>query len=129
LRHIGTQFVERFDPKQSLEAAKRLIELALAGRSLAFFPEGGITCAPGLRPFRLGAFVAATQAGLPVVPVALNGTRAVLRSDEWFPRRGKVGVIITRPIAPRGRDWDAAIGLRDAARQDILRHCGEADLA
>ena len=129
LRRIGTQFVERFDPERSAEAAERLTELARAGRSLAFFPEGTFTRAPGLRPFHLGAFVAATQAGLPVVPVALNGTRSVLRGDEWFPRHGKICVTVTRPITPEGRDWDAAIALRDAARQKILRLCGEADLA
>jgi 1-acyl-sn-glycerol-3-phosphate acyltransferase len=128
LRHIGTEFVERFDPERSVEAAERLVELARAGRSLAFFPEGTFTRAPGLRPFRLGAFVAAVEGALPVVPVTLTGTRYLLRGDEWFPRRGKIGVIVGRPIAPDGSDWAAAIKLRDAVRGEILRHCGEPDL-
>jgi 1-acyl-sn-glycerol-3-phosphate acyltransferase len=129
LRRIGAEFVERFDPDQSVEGADRLTELAREGRSLVFFPEGTFTRAPGLGPFHLGAFVAATQAGLPVVPVALNGTRSVLRGDYWFPRRGAICISIARPILPQGGDWDAAIRLRDAARQEILCHCGEPDLA
>ena len=128
LRRIGTQFVERFDPERSVEAAERLVELARAGRSLAFFPEGTFTRAPGLRSFHLGAFVAAVEGALPVVPVTLTGTRYLLRGDEWFPRRGKIGVIVGRPIAPDGSDWSAAIKLRDAVREEILRHCGEPDL-
>jgi hypothetical protein len=37
--------------------------------------------------------------------------------------------VFGHPIAPQGRDWAAAVKLRDAARSEILRHCGEPDLA
>ena len=33
------------------------------------------------------------------------------------------------PILPQGSDWNAAVALRDAARAEILRRCGEPDLA
>jgi hypothetical protein len=52
----------------------------------------------------------------------------VLRGDYWFPRRGAIRISIVRPILSQGGDWDAAIRLRDAARQEILCHCGEPDL-
>ena len=129
LEHIGAQFVERFDPQRGTEDARRLTELVKAGHSLAFFPEGTFTRVPGLRPFRLGAFVAATIANAPVVPVSLRGTRSILRGDEWLARRGAIHVTIGEPLAPEGSDWAAAIRLRDATRQEILRHCGEPDLA
>lgn len=129
LRRIGARFVERFDPQHGAEDAGRLIELARTKQSLAFFPEGTFTRAAGLLPFRLGAFVAAARADLKVVPVALAGTRSVLRGDEWFPRHGAIRVSIGKPIRPAGYGWDAAIRLRDAARQAILRDCGEPDWA
>jgi 1-acyl-sn-glycerol-3-phosphate acyltransferase len=129
LEHIGAQFVERFDPQRGTEDARRLTELVTSGHSLAFFPEGTFTRVPGLRPFRLGAFVAATVANAPVVPVSLRGTRAILRGDDWFARRGAISVTIGEPILPDGSDWASAIRLRDAAREEILRHCGEPDLA
>ncbi|WP_254699704.1 AMP-binding protein [Trinickia violacea] len=129
LRRIGARFVERFDPQHGAEDAGRLIELAKTQQSLAFFPEGTFTRAAGLRPFRLGAFVAAAQADLKVVPVALAGTRTVLRGDDWFPRHGAIRVTIGKPIRPPGYGWHAAIRLRDAARQEILRDCGEPDWA
>jgi hypothetical protein len=40
-----------------------------------------------------------------------------------------VTVTFGAPIAPAGADWAAAVRLRDAARAEILRHCGEPDLA
>jgi 1-acyl-sn-glycerol-3-phosphate acyltransferase len=77
----------------------------------------------------MGAFVAAAQSGRPVVPVALRGTRSVLRAGSWLPRRAPVEVFIGRPIPPRGAGWSDALALRDAARAAILARCGETDLA
>ena len=129
LRHLGAQFVERADAARGAEDAARLTEIARAGRPLAYFPEGTFTRAPGLRPFRLGAFVAAVQAGVPVLPLALRGVRAVLGDQSWMLRPGVIEVRIGAPMAPAGSDWAAAIGLRDAARAAVLRECGEVDLA
>ena len=99
------------------------------GHSLVFFPEGTFGRAPGLRPFRLGAFVVAAQTGVPLVPLGISGTRSILRAEQWFPRRGAVSVTVGTPIMPSGTDWNAVIALRDAARAQMLQLCGEPDLA
>jgi len=127
LERIGTLFVERFDVQRSVEEARKVAEAARAGQSLGFFPEGTFKRMPGLLTFRLGAFMAAAQAGAPVVPVTIRRTRAILRAGSWFPRRGALEVIVESPIMPDGDDWSAAVRLRDAARAVILRHCGESD--
>ncbi|MGZ5091086.1 MAG: AMP-binding protein [Burkholderiales bacterium] len=130
LARIGAEFVERFDAQQSVEDANRVAALPAQGASIAFFPEGTFTRAPGLMPFHLGAFVAAAHSGAPVVPVAIRGTRTLLRGGQWFPRRGAIVVTICAPIAaPKdaGDLFSAALILRDAARAEILRHCGEPD--
>jgi 1-acyl-sn-glycerol-3-phosphate acyltransferase len=80
-------------------------------------------------PFRMGAFITAAQAQVPVVPVALRGVRSVLRDGTWYFRRAPIRVTISAPIAPHGSDWNAALGLRDAVRAEMLRNCGEPDLA
>ena len=92
------------------------------------FPEGTFRRMPGLLPFRMGAFVIAAQAGAPVLPVTLRGTRSALREGHWFFRRTMLSVAFSAPIAPSGGDWNAAIDLRDRARAEILRLCGEPDL-
>jgi 1-acyl-sn-glycerol-3-phosphate acyltransferase len=128
LTHLGTEFVERFDLKQGVEDTRRLTQLAKAGRSLFFFPEGTFTARSGLAPFHMGAFLVAADMGLPVVPLALKGTRDVLRSDHWLPRRSPVTITVAAPISASGSGWDSALQLRDAARSKILRHCGESEL-
>ncbi|MDP6787662.1 MAG: AMP-binding protein [Rhodospirillales bacterium] len=136
LRRIGAHFVERFDKETGAADARRVSEAARSGRSLMFFPEGTIFRMPGLMPFHMGAFLTAAEAGLPVVPVTIRGTRSILRDGSCFARPGTLAVTIGTPIEPAvpkagGTDdaWARAIALRDASRVQILRHCGEPDLA
>lgn len=129
LRRIDARFVERFDMESGLDDARYISDSVRKGDSLAFFPEGTFYRMPGLLPFYMGAFVSSAGAGVPLVPVVIRGTRSILRADSWFPRRGPVKVTICEPIMPKGSDWAAAIELRDAVRAEMLRHCGEPDLA
>ena len=129
LRAIGTDFVERTDVKQSVEDASRLAESVKAGRTPIFFAEGTFTRSAGLLPFRMGAFVVAAQNAVPLLSVTIRGARSVLRDGSWFARRGAIVVTIAAPLLAQGDDWNAAVALRDAARAEILRHCGEPDLA
>ena len=128
LQRIGALFVERFDRQRGVEDA-RFIEKTLANaRSLLYFPEGTLRRAPGLLPFRMGAFTAAAGAGSPVVPIVIKGTRSILRDRSWFPHRGAVTIVIGEPIAAGGTDWSFAIELRNQARKTILAHLDEPDL-
>jgi 1-acyl-sn-glycerol-3-phosphate acyltransferase len=128
LQRLGVEFVERFAAQRGVEDTARVVKAVRQGRSVVFFPEGTFGREPGLRPFRMGAFVVATQTGMPVVPLALRGTRSILRADQWLLRRGAVRVTIRPPLAPTGADWSAAVQLRDAVRAQLLRDCGEPDL-
>jgi 1-acyl-sn-glycerol-3-phosphate acyltransferase len=136
LQRIHTEFVQRFETGKGVRDTQHFAELLRAGHQLLFFPEGTFTRVPGLRPFYLGAFTAAAQAAVPVIPVAIRGTRSLLRSGSWFPHRGAISIEIGAPLDPReaaaaaGADaWRVAIALRDQCRSFILRHCGEPDLA
>jgi len=128
LKRLGTAFVERLERSGGAEDARRLRATLAAGQALVFFPEGTFDRRPGLRAFHMGAFVIAAQAGVPIVPLGLKGTRAVLRGDSAFARRGRIEVRFGAAIAPSGDDWAAAVALRAAARDAVLARCGEPDL-
>ncbi len=124
LRRLGAEFVERFDVQRSVADAGRLAEAVQQGRSLAVFPEGTFVARPGLLPFHLGAFLAAARAGVPVLPVAIRGSRELLPDGSWWPRPGSLQVDVGLPIHPASDAPDlfaAAVKLRDAARQAIAR--------
>ena len=128
LKRLGTEFVERHEREHGVADTDRVVALVRAGQSLVIFPEGRLARAPGLRPFHMGAFVVAAEAGVPVVPVAIRGTRAILRPEHHFPRRGSVDITIGAPVQPMGTDWAAAVKLQRAVRDAVLRLSGEPDV-
>ncbi len=136
LTRLGCLFVERFDRARGAKDARRVTERLRNGDSLMIFPEGTLHRMPGLLPFHLGAFLAAAETGVPVVPVTLRGTRSILRDKSLVPRKGRIRVHVSEPLSPASvggdvdaSDWDCAIRLRAAARVEMLRYCGEPDLA
>lgn len=129
LRRLGAVFVRRTDPAGGVADARRALEAARGGARLVWFPEGTFSRMPGLLPFRLGAFATAVELRLPVVPMTISGTRSILRSGSWLPRRGNIRVRFSAPVLPQGEDFQAGVALRDAVRAEILAHCGEPDLA
>ena len=136
LRRVGTKFVERFDKLRSVHDARDIASTERLTQSLFFYPEGTFTRVTGLQNFHMGAFVTAAASGMPVVPIAIHGTRSMLRPGTWMPRRGRITFTVGKAITPDveaetgSRDnWTAAVNLREAAHRHILEHCGEVDLS
>jgi acyl carrier protein len=129
LRRLGAYFVERVDAARGIEDTRELEAAVARGETVAMFPEGTFSRAPGLAAFHLGAFVVSAENGAPVVPVVLSGTRSVLRAHRWLPVRYPVSVAVLAAILPEGRDWSAAVRLRERVREAMLHQCGEPDLA
>jgi 1-acyl-sn-glycerol-3-phosphate acyltransferase len=125
LRRLGCEFVNREAVAKEVAGARKLTEVLRSGRPLAVFPEGGVDRAVGVRPFHLGAFGAAAEVGVPVVPVGIRKSRDVVRPGEKFPRRGLVEVVIGDAIWPRSSGWDAALQLSTATRLAICDLSGE----
>jgi 1-acyl-sn-glycerol-3-phosphate acyltransferase len=134
LQRIETDFVERFDAQKGVENFQMLANKARKGRTYLFFPEGTFTRYPGLMRFHMGAFIAAAEAGVPVVPIAIRGTRSLLRDTDWLPHRGSASLYLGQPITAESLDidptdtWETAVALREATRTEILKMCGEPDL-
>jgi 1-acyl-sn-glycerol-3-phosphate acyltransferase len=78
LRRLGSQFVERFDRHKGGVDARRVLKLAATGQSLVFFPEGTFNEIRQVGKFLGGAFTTAARSNMPVVAMAIHGTRAVM---------------------------------------------------
>ncbi|MDE2484865.1 MAG: AMP-binding protein [candidate division NC10 bacterium] len=125
IRRVGYPTVERVDPAKRAAAAARTTALLRGGTSFLFFPEGTFFRSPGLLPFRPGAFKAAAEAGCPVIPIGLRGTRTFLPDGTWLPTRGPITLSIGAPILPQGSGWQDILKLRDLVRTEIARLAGE----
>lgn len=128
LHRSGSKFVERTDIKGSTRDARQIVKAALDGQSLGFFPEGTFLKEPGVGRFRPGAFVAASKGEMPVVPIAIGGSRYMMPAKQLLPRRGPLTIDILPAIAPGDPDYETSRRLAEAARQRILAVLDEPDL-
>lgn len=129
LRRSGSRFVDRFTASGSARDARHIVKAARSGQSLVFFPEGTFREYPGVGRFRAGAFVAATRGDMPVVPVAIAGTREILRADTAMPRFGRIRIEIMPPIPVEHGAFGDHRALAEEARLRVLSRLGEPDLA
>lgn len=128
MRRSGARFVERFKSAESARDARQIVKAARGGQSLGFFPEGTFRAEPGVGRFRAGAFMAAIKGGMPVVPIAISGTREMLGAGRKLPRPGPIRVDILPPILPDDPTYGDHHSLAETARQRILLVLDEPDL-
>jgi 1-acyl-sn-glycerol-3-phosphate acyltransferase len=136
LRQMGHVWFDRTDGDARLRQSEQVQELLRQGESVFIFPEGTFTREDGVRPFQLGAFKAAVEVGVPIIPVSLAGTRKFLRDGTYLPRPTDITITLSPPIFPRtatsadsnggeSAGWHDLIRLRDQTRQAIGRYAGE----
>ncbi len=128
LRRSGSKFVERHVQSGSSRDARQIVKAAQGGESLAFFPEGTFIKEPGIGRFRAGAFVAAIRGNVPVVPIAITGTREMLPAGRLWPWPVRPRVLVLPPILPEDPAFDNHKLLAETARQHILSVIDEPDL-
>jgi 1-acyl-sn-glycerol-3-phosphate acyltransferase len=124
-RRMGELGFDRRNPRARVRQSEEIESTLASGLSVVIFPEGTFTPAPGIRPFLLGAFKAATQAQVPVVPVGLRGARAIWRDHTLLPRPGSVTVTFCEPLQATGSDWRSMVLLRDRTRRAVAEAAGE----
>lgn len=125
IRRMGVTFVNRSSAKAGALQTRALIRRLQEGESLTVFAEGTFKPEPGLLPFRKGAFLMAARAGVPVVPVAIRGTRRFLGEGRYWLRHSRIEIDVLPSLTASGD----AESLRDAARVAVLAACGEPDRA
>ncbi|MGF1511854.1 MAG: lysophospholipid acyltransferase family protein [Myxococcota bacterium] len=90
--------VDRRDRIRAVESLKRAGEIVRGGRSVLLFPEGTRTPDGMLGPLKKGPFHLALEAQVPVLPVGVRGSAAVLPPRGWKVRPGRITLHIGQPI-------------------------------
>jgi 1-acyl-sn-glycerol-3-phosphate acyltransferase len=98
LQRTGHMLVDRRRP-EAARIFRWASELTAKGLSLIIFPEGTRSRDGFVGPFKGGPFYSAVQAGLPIVPLSVVGSRHVMRKGELTTRPGDVRLIVHEPIA------------------------------
>lgn len=119
--------VKRGFGPSAIEAIARCRQ-SLANRvSVMIFPEGTRSTTADLLPFKDGAFRLAIDAGVPILPLVVHGTRTVLRKHDWRFGRSVASVRVLEPVETTGLAPTDVPALKDRVRRMIVD--GRASLA
>ncbi|HLJ47784.1 MAG TPA: lysophospholipid acyltransferase family protein [Bryobacteraceae bacterium] len=121
LARAGHIPVYRGDPRAAVKTLSRAAEAVQEKRiSLLVFPEGGRTHDGVMQDFKEGAAYMAIKAGVPLVPIALKGTRAVLPFGSGHVRGGLVELRVGEPIPTVGLKLHDRVRITEEARAQIV---------
>jgi 1-acyl-sn-glycerol-3-phosphate acyltransferase len=109
LRLAGHLLVDRASPGAAI--FKRMQRMTKQGASLYVFPEGSRSSDGHVGRFKGGIFLLAIETKLPVVPVSVRGSRAVMPKGRLTVDPGRVDVIVHEPIVTAAMTRDDARGL------------------
>jgi len=87
--------------------------------SVMIFPEGTRSRTDELLPFKDGAFHLAIQSRVPILPVAIAGTRSCMAKGSFAFRHAHAKARVLAPIATEGLTLDDVPALRDRTRATI----------
>jgi 1-acyl-sn-glycerol-3-phosphate acyltransferase len=113
LSRTGHLLVDRRNPDRE-GILRRWRELLKQGLSLIIFPEGTRSPDGRVSRFKAGSFLLAIEAGLPVVPISVTGTRFVMPKGQLTTSPGSANLVVQAPIVTTDGSWKPTI--EDARR-------------
>jgi 1-acyl-sn-glycerol-3-phosphate acyltransferase len=98
----GMIFLNRSNRREAMRSLKLAGERIRAGSNILAFPEGTRSKDGRILPFKKGSFVLAVEAGVPIIPIAVEGTRGMLPKGSIRLRRHSLRVKVGQPISTAG---------------------------
>jgi 1-acyl-sn-glycerol-3-phosphate acyltransferase len=112
-------FLDRKNMRQSVQAMQQAVETVKKGYSLVIFPEGTRSRGGPVAEFKAGSFKLALKAGVPIVPVTIDGTWRLFEEHKRFAK-GHVTVTVHPPVKTEGLSREEAAALPEAIRATIV---------
>jgi 1-acyl-sn-glycerol-3-phosphate acyltransferase len=99
LKAIGHIMVDRGNKEQAIESLKLSLSVLSGNTSIMIFPEGTRSKTGALLPFKKGGFHIALHSRFPIVPIAIRGSRNIMRKGKFRIHPGTIEVEIFPPVS------------------------------
>jgi 1-acyl-sn-glycerol-3-phosphate acyltransferase len=111
--YVNIMAIDRSNRERAIATVRAATERIRSGTSFGVFAEGTRARPGELLPFKKGAFYMAIEACVPVVPVAIKHTDALMGKGTGFARPGTIELVILPPVpvADLPADRDEAVAL------------------
>ena len=98
MKRAGYISIDRSNRKSAFLSLKKAAQLIRNGVSVIIFPEGTRSSDGTISSFKKGGFVLAVDAGVPIVPVIIHGSRQIMPKNTLSIKSGTVTLQIQDPI-------------------------------
>lgn len=120
MKEMQCIFLDRENTRESLKTFAEGVQLLKKGHSMVIFPEGTRSKGPEMDEFKKGSMKLATKAGVPIVPISIDGTYHILEEQNYRDvKPAKVKMMIAPPIETQGMSKEEQNVLSDRVR-DII---------
>lgn len=90
--------IDRRGTRETVEAMNQAARRIREGMSVVIFPEGSRSPDGSIQPFKKGGFTLAIKSRVPIIPMAILGTREIMPKDRLTASSGEIRVRIGHPI-------------------------------
>ncbi|HVF88400.1 MAG TPA: lysophospholipid acyltransferase family protein, partial [Pyrinomonadaceae bacterium] len=104
--YVNIMAIDRSNRERALTTVRAATERIKSGVSFGVFAEGTRARPGELLPFKKGAFYMATEAGVPIVPVAMKNTDKLMGKGTGVSRPGTMEMVILPPVETEGISTD-----------------------
>lgn len=95
---LGMIFVDRKNKDKAQESLKQAGKMIKKGRNVIVFPEGSRSRDGKMQRFKRGAFIIAKGSSIGLIPIAVKGSRQVLKQGEIIIKPGEIKIKVGTPI-------------------------------
>ena len=114
--------INREGTRETVEAMNKAAERIRDGMSVVIFPEGSRSPDGTIQPFKKGGFTLAIKSKVPIVPLALTGSREIMPKERLTTASGEIRIRMGRPIETNQRSMKDRKDLMEKVRQTILEN-------
>ena len=116
----GQIFINREDRGRAFSNIEKAIDkIKNTDKYFFVFPEGRRSESDELLPFKIGGFVMAMKTKIPILPVAIAGTREILPSGCLFRKQGPIVLVLGDPIPTDSYDYKTRDALISLVREQV----------
>ena len=122
MRKAGYISIDRNNRESAFKSLAVAANQIKNGVSVLIFPEGTRSRDGNIQSFKKGGFVVAIDAGVPIVPVVITGTRAIMPKGKFRVYKGHVRMDIQKPIPTSTYTRETKAALMESVRRAICEN-------
>ncbi len=112
--------IDREGTRETVKAMNQAARRIREGLSVVIFPEGSRSPDGSIQPFKKGGFTLAIKSKVPIVPIAISGSREIMPKERLTASPGEIRIRVGAPIDIQNYSMKDRNSLMKKVRESIL---------